>query len=346
MQLRTPDEYQITEALRLGEGMIFNYMDARKFLLVDKANKNPVDRLISYLICLKIIYQSREKWVPSLLKVAETYYEHVKFYFEKDSDDPLSIVPTKSEVTMKNDFPRTVNWYNAVAPALGVDLKKINDAEFRISRMFAILAREHPEIVYTQGYDRYGFIYYAMCLLLCQKGNLPVEFGEAIAYNLLCNTLSLIPMSRLLDNQPELVKHFTHLDNVLLNYDREKYDRLSKNGASLLLFGVRFELLLFADEHDLDDTFRIWDQIFGRLENYDHMISAFTIAHIHQIQFSPECVNVLEEILHFEKWNMDQLIIDANELLNHRRSFIESICEFCCPKLPFLHGYSISEIII
>lgn len=342
MQLKTPDEVVLTDAFRLGDGLIFNYMDARKFLLTDSAKKNPIDRLISYLIYLKIIVPNRSKWSQSLLKATDMYYDHLKFYFEKSQDDPLAIVSTKTETALRTDITKAMPYFKSIDPSFGLDLSKKIDIEFRISRIFAVLEREHPEIQYTQGYDKYGYIYFALALRFCQQGNLPLEFAEAIAYHLVCSTLSLIPMARLLDNQKELVKHFNDLDKILLNYDRPKYNLLSSKGVSILLFGVKFELLLFADEHDIESTLRIWDQIFGRLESYNYMINAFTIAHTHQIKIPENCINALDEIKKFKNWNVDQLITDAGELMAHKRSFKESMCKYCCPKLPQYHGYILS----
>lgn len=341
MNFQLPSEVILTDAFRLGEGMIFSYDDARKFLLTDNHGKNMVDRLISYLICLKIISPLRPKWSESLLIAVDMYYSSLKYYFKDDYKNALRIVSTKSESIMSVDFPRTLGWFNEMAPTIGAEISKEIDVLEIISRIFAILEREHPELQYTQGFDRYAYSFFAMALSFCQKGSLPIEFGEAITYHLVCNTISLLPMTKLLDDQQKLMEHFDRLDKVLMNYDYQKYKLLTDFNASILFFGVRFEMLLFADEHSFEETLRIWDQIFGRLESYEYMINAFTLAHVHQAKIEDDCPNVLESILHNQKWDVDKLILDANALLHHQKSIKETLCEACCPKLTRFHGYSI-----
>ena len=132
------------------------------------------------------------------------------------------------------------------------------------------------------------------------------------------------------------------LDKIFMNYDRAQFLRIKSGGGSLILFGSKWEIVLYADNHPIDDTFRLWDQIFARLECYQDVITALTIAHICQVEIPPDCTNVPECVTHFDKWDVTALIQTANQLLKHQRSFGEICCEYCCPKLPQYHGYSVS----
>ena len=342
MKFVTPTEYDIIECCRLGGCDIFNYDDARSFLLTDKEGKGITNRFISYLICLKIIPPMRQRWALGLIKAIDIYYDHAQRYFDSDDSDPLDIVPLKQEQVMRSDFPRTMSWFNSFAKDLEIDLKKFNDAEKRLSRIFAVMSKEHPDLPYTQGYDRYALAMLALGAVFCNNNSQSYDIAEALAYHLTTNILSILPMAKLLDKQSELAAHFDKLDKIFMNYDREQFLRVKRGGGSLILFGVKWEIVLFADNHSIDDTFRLWDQIFGRLECYQDVITAITIAHICQVQIPPNCQNVLECVAHFDKWDVSALIKTANELLTHHRTFGQICCEYCCPKITTLHGYSVS----
>ena len=344
MNFVLPADDEIAEACRLGGCDIFNYQDARRFLLTDEPGKNLVNRFISYLICLKIIPPSRQKWIAGINKALQLYYDHAGKYFDKSNDDPLSILPVKYEEVMRTDFPRTNHWFEGFAKDMKLDLTKFNDVVLRVSRIFAVMGRELKDRHYTQGYDRFAFAFLGLGAVFCNQNNLSYDVAEALAYHLTNNVLSLLPMATLLDKQDELQKHFEKLDKVLMNYNTSQYMKIKNGGGSLILFGVRWELTLFADEHIIDDTFRIWDQIFGRLESYSLMIMAFTIAHVSQVVIPTPCMNVLECVIHFDKWNTTELVQVANEILNHHRTLVQNCCEYFCPKLPSLHGYEISEM--
>lgn len=338
----TPPEYDLIECCRLGGCDIFTYIDARNLLLTDKSGKNSTDRFISYLICLKIIPPTRNKWAVGLIKVLDVYYDHANKYFDSRDSDPLEILPVKQEEPLRNDLPRTYNWFKDAVKELKLDLNKLNDAQQRVARIFAVLCRENRGFKYTQGFDRYAYAFLALGAKWCNNYNVSYDVAEALSYHLTNNIISIIPMARLLDQQNELAAHFDKLQKIFMNYDREQYLKIKNGGGSLILFGVKWELVLYADDHTIDDTFRIWDQILGRLESYTDVITAMTIAHISQVYIPPNETNVIETVNHFKQWDTGKLIVTANQLLDHHRSFKEVFCEFFCPKCPSYHGYVIS----
>ena len=342
MNYVTPTEYDIIEACRLGGCDIFNYDDARKFLLTDNEGKSITNRFISYLICLKIIPPMRQKWALGITKAISLYYDHAEKLFPSRESDPLEIVPVNQEQVMRNDFPRTYHWFEKSAKEVKLDLSKFKDVETRVARIFAVLSRNHKEFPYTQGYDRYAFAFLGLAASWCNNSDLPYDVAEALAYHLTANVISLLPMARLLDKQDQLAAHFDKLDKIFMNYDRPQFQRVRNGGGSLILFGVKWELVLYADDHSLDETFRLWDQVFGRLEAYEDVITALTIAHVCQVQIPPDAANVIEAVTHFNKWNVEELIKTADALLMHHRNCGQVCCEFFCPKLPSFHGYVIS----
>ena len=302
------EENQFIEGLRIHGCSIFEYIDARKFLLVDCEEKEVSNRIISYLICLRIIPHSRPKWSFSLSKAFHIYFEHVSHYLSNSPEDPLSTVPIRYENVMRNDFSRTINWFFQIAASYQVDLTKFSNSLFRISRIYTILLHEHPEISYSQGYDRYGCIFLALLSRFCQTCNINIDFAEALTYHLVSAILSILPMVSLLDHQERLISHFQDLDKILMNYNLNQYNLLERKGVSIILFGVKWELLLFADEHPLEDILRLWDQIFGRLEDYQNVIMAMTISHINQVYIPNNDNKVLETVSHFSNWNVSNII--------------------------------------
>ena len=295
---------EVSESFHVGSGDIKSFMDARRFLLTDSANKNIADRLISYLVCLKITKLPPKLFPNDFIFIIESYMQYKSFYFSQEMEDPLSIIKTKSAKTMATDFTRTVTLFDSIAKENEIEKICCEKSIQSISRIFAILSKEHPDRFYMQGFDRFAFIYYALSLLFCQNYNLSNNFAEAITYHLLFHTLIILPMSKLIVNQPELSNHFDYLTKILMNYDRSKYNLLTSKNLSLLLFGVRYEALLFIDEHNLDDGLRIWDQIFARLENLDDVIGSFTLAHVHNIKITGKYSNPIEEIQHYKNWDI------------------------------------------
>ena len=338
MDFILPEENELIDAIYSLGCDIFEYNDSRLFLLDNIKEKKIINRLISYLICLKIIPSQRNKWGTYLYKNINHYFQRVRFYFDKNPLEPLQSLPIKYESLLKNDLVRTIRWFEKIALEIGIKESFISEGLFRISRIFSIIILENPDISYTQGFDRFGCIFFALTSLFCQLTNLSLEVAESLTYYLTFSLLSILPMRSLLDNPLEVHEHFKKLDNILLNYSNIHHSWLHKNNSEIIFFGVRWELLLFSDEHNINDIFLIWDQILGRLESLNEIIISFSISHL--IQFSTKInENINEYILHNKEWDILKIINDMKKILFYKRGFKEEFCFICCPCLPKYHGF-------
>jgi len=342
MNFLVPDEPEIVNAIYSLGCDIFCFMDARKFLMDYSERKSICNRLISYLVCLRVVPNQRQKWGLYLHKNASNYSGHIKHYFSKNPTDPFLILPERSASLMNNDFKRTISWFKTIATEFGVDLSSIGDPLLRISRIYSVLTMEWNDFRYSQGYDRYGCLFLAYTLAYCQQSGLGADFAESMTYYLTRSILSIVPMATMLDNHQAVAKHFNELENVLMNYNYGVYKAIKQNGSQLLFFGVRWELLLYADEHDGFDILSLWDYLIGQIENYEDAIKALTIAHITQVPLKDTTKNINETILHFKSWDIKRIIDDATNILKHKKGLIQELFTMCCPIFPSIHGYQIN----
>jgi hypothetical protein len=120
-------------------------------------------------------------------------------------------------------------------------------------------------------------------------------------------------MNRFLSSK-DAVPHFRDLDSAIDVAAPKISEELRKMRVNSIHFAMRWQMLLFADEHDFPDTWRLWDAIIARRANASAFVNHLSIAHVLQVPLK-ESENVIEVLQKYRRWNVPKLIQTAEELL-------------------------------
>jgi hypothetical protein len=83
-------------------------------------------------------------------------------------------------------------------------------------------------------------------------------------------------------------------------------------------FALRWVIVLFADEHNLQDTWLLWDAIVAHRANASAFIRQLSVAHLLQVPLG-KYEQVIEDIQNNREWNVPELIRVAQEKLAQPR---------------------------
>ncbi|OHS99709.1 hypothetical protein TRFO_33839 [Tritrichomonas foetus] len=297
------DSSQIVRAAEKLNKNIFTRNDALSFLQQVKQEKNQAERLISWLIIFNII-----KPYNIANECARLYTEYLdlqdKFFHD---GDPMKLIGEDEEFIIMADTQRSNAWFSKISHQIGLTQDDIKDASYQIPRVLATLTKTDPFYKYTQGYDRYAFITYALGLFFSTQSSLPSEVAESFSYALTKKILRFVDINKILGDMDETQAEFISIDKGIAKIFPDIYKELQKMNHGSFYFALKWQLILFADEHTLSDTFLIWDSIFLRQNDYDSFRADLIMAHLSQIQIDQDVI-MIEKIQKYKEWDTIKLI--------------------------------------
>ena len=307
------DTVLISNAVIRLNNQIYDFSDAISFLKKPDLDKDNVMRMLSWLIVLRIIPDTP---VKSAIGVANVYVKYQKILNDKLNgvDDPLEKVSGKESRVIIADINRSLFWFETLAKTINLEEYYTREARSHTIRILSLLSLSSKSLSYLQGFDRYVLVSYLLGLIFISKSGLPATVAEAISYFI---SFSLLKMSRpdllLVDNE-KTVKHFDDLDSKIAIYAPEIYEKMSSTGVSSLLFALRWQLLIFADEHELKGLLYIWDNAIVNRNQYSDYIESLSISHICQIP-DDNSGNLVEVVQHYRGWDNIEIVRKADSLL-------------------------------
>lgn len=316
---------------------IYKYDDVRSFMLTDKKGKSISNRVISFCISLRLVFHERSKWVRGFIPRINKYSENLSLYV-KDNSDPLKKAPFDTAEAVLEEVNKCEEWYKRLAQQAGVQELTFNDAKFRVLRILAVMLLNDPHIPYCRGLERITFVFIILLAKFCFEGNVPLDFGEAVTYHLQVAMLSILP-GHIFMKKDDLTKYYIEMDKTLYNYNPTIYEKIKNIG--LIHIGVKWESCLYSMQHNIEDIFRIWEQIWGRWEELECIIKAMTLAHLTYFKIPDNPDKLLSMVDTYEEWDTTLIIEEALKLLRHQRSLGQACCEYFCPHLRKYHGYKV-----
>jgi hypothetical protein len=305
-------------------GAIFSVDDAYSFLSSPHAAKSNAMRLICWYISLGLISAQQSRWASSLFQYHRQYLDLVSQL--RDSADPVSSLPSERDARLiSSDVSRGMQWFQRHAVDLGLSPFHTRDAELRVGRILRLLSLTYG-INYTQSYDRYAFITYLLTLDFCGQTSLPARFGEALCFFITHRLLKSANVSHILRNSRSVEEHFRGLDGILMARVPEFMGQLKAEGQGSIHFALRWQLLLFADEHAIRPLLLIWDHFLIHLDNFNGYLDAMCLAHLTQIPLPAPDQIPIEALQRFRDWDALAIIAHAEELMAEQSSQIGCGC--------------------
>jgi hypothetical protein len=204
---------------------------------------------------------------------------------------------------------RSVNWFKSLYPT---NLTS-DDAVAKATSIFRLLIVHH-DFLYYQGADRFLWICYVVAL----AGG-PAESAEALTFHLTKATLDAahthgFPHTR--DIEPEL----RVLDRRIEREAPAVAAELATFHHTAFHYATRWMLLWFADEHDLQGIFAIWDNVIGVVGRSPRALRAYlyalAVAHVAEVPVPRDGVPMLQAIQQHRDWNVQRILTRAGDSEN------------------------------
>ena len=133
-----------------------------------------------------------------------------------------------------------------------------------MKRILFIYAKQHPELKYIQGMNEIlAVIYYTF-----ENDDNPfmLNYTESDSYYTFEILLEEIKQVFIMDDinfsQLFVVIEIKFIKNILQKLDKDLYNHFENENVSLETFLMRWLLVLFAQEFQLDTTINFWDRMF------------------------------------------------------------------------------------
>jgi hypothetical protein len=198
-------------------------------------------------------------------------------------------------------------------------LQSADSAGLMAARVLSAMTVEFRDFSYTQGHDRYVFVTLLLGLYFCEKSGLPVDFAEAVCFQLTHKFVKLTRISSFLADPAEIREHFERMDDDLMMHAPAWMLQLRSYHHSSVHFALRWELLLFADEYPIDRLLLLWDQVLARIHEYSGFMYALCIAHVKQVPLPTERQLPIEILQTYRDWDVYRAIDDADQIMKWKR---------------------------
>jgi hypothetical protein len=308
---RTLSLSDVSAAVRGITTAISSIDDANTFLANPDPDKSNATRFVSWIVVLRLGSPSPSSWPSDLFG----FYHSYQLLLAKltNPSEPLRCIPSEAEArTIASDVSRGMSWFTKHAEDLGLSGGLTADAEERVVRVLVLLSLTFSEFRYTQSYDRYAFITYLLALDFCGQGGLPPDFAEAMCFPLAREWLSIRRVSHFLERPAATELHFNEMDDALMSFAPKLMGPLRRAGHGSIHFAFRWELLLFADEHDVKPLLLIWDHILLHRSDFKRYMRALCLAHVKQIARHGRREITMERVQTYRGWDVQRIIKDAN----------------------------------
>ena len=299
--------------------------DVDRFLTTVDEDKNPVFRIIAWILSFNIInFNEIEKSMVSLVEL----YKNICGEKLSNFNDPRSSLPKDEGELLRLDTERTIFWFKQMASNNGIDDEEIlENSIYQVQRILSTLSKTDSFYRYMQGYDRYVFITFLLGLQAMKKLETETIFAESMSYFLCREFLKIVDVNRFTQNNKFTVEHFANLDKELAYCRPEIYDQLSKMHVSSVHFAMKWELLCFSDEHQYPNILLIWDHIIANKKVFLKYVDELCIAHIRQIK-SVENEFIIQTIQTNRTWNTKDILNFADKKINNSGRWTKTLILF------------------
>ena len=208
------------------------------------------------------------KWKEKIIKNSKRYNQlkketllniNINNYI---NDNLISKEDKDLLIQIDKDLPRTRGEINFFKLYCKKNKKKTNYEIMK--RILFIYAKQHPELKYIQGMNEIlAVIYYTF-----ENDDNPfmLNYSESDSYYTFEILLEEIKQVFIMDDinfsQLFVVIEIKFIKNILQKLDKDLFNHFENENVSLETFLMRWLLVLFAQEFQLDTTINFWDRMF------------------------------------------------------------------------------------
>lgn len=310
------EDHRLLQSIYGAKNKIRGIIDADTFLLQDNTSNQYTERFLSWMAALNILAEDFNKWGAHILDLVNDYETNINSELSENLDYPLLALSHNVETQIHNDLHRTVRFFNDLALTANLPNSKTDGALFCASRILTIMHLTQPNFQYIQGCERYVYISYLIALLFTTENDLPDIIAEASAYYLSSKLIELSGITNYLKDSQFLENHFHELDQKLLTINSNLMNNLTLGDQTSIHFALRWEILLFAEEHNYQGIVAIWDRILAHRQVVRQYVQSLCLAHFAQL---PNLK--LGRVQRYKNWDLKQIIADAEKYNNPESNF-------------------------
>jgi hypothetical protein len=305
---------QIRDAVLRFNGSIFCRSHAKAFLRELEPRKDNTERLFSWLLFFRIVPYGPAA-IASAVAALHTQYQHDISQWFREIDRPLADTPPAIAGAIAKDVPRTIGWFRRLA-AERCPLPPDAVTSMHAHRILCALYRlDREQFSYVQGFDRFVFICYMLALIFTAAAALPADVAEAIAFRLTAEVLKLLQVGDIIGQRKMHV--FNRIDELVRRRAPAIAAEIDRNGSMSFIYGLKWHILLFADEHPFDGILNIWDAAIVRSKRIDEFVVAVAVEHVAQVKWRKDD-QIVDAIQHFTAWDEGKLLRDSTEAYESR----------------------------
>lgn len=302
---------QLRSSLIYYSGSLENFEEVQKVLLQQDFNKHNGIRFLCWMIRTNLIKSLRSSWIESFSSLYKDYSAKAEIYFSNPNLNPLDSIPARVAHVVRSDITRTKSWFMKCASQIGLQPNNIEDSDKRAERIISLIQNDSKKFNYTQGHDRFVWISLLLGLFFSSNGGLNNNFAEAMGYHLSKALISMIKISKYIENYERIEKHFAKVDKLLALKKPNIAHILRCCGNSSIHFAMKWELTWFAEEYQANELMFLWDQIIARLEDLDEFMRCLVVAHVSQVPIPHNKDEMAICIQKNKKWDVIRAINDA-----------------------------------
>lgn len=297
--------------------------DVTNFLGSLSLDKDNSLRFLNWLIYLDIIPIDKNAWASTAYLLYNKYRDLIQSYLNNCPDDPLKNLQTRSAYVIQADINRSVSAFNRMANTLRISPLHTQLASLHAIRILTLLSLSRNGFTYTQGFDRFVFVCYALALVFTSSGGLPPEFAEAMTFYMAPILIDMANVSRFLSDPVGTEQYFLDLDKVIEREYPEAAYELQMSAHGSVHYALRWQILMFADEYEANGLLFLWDHIILHKDTYQEFINELCVAHVSQIPPPTGNEIYVEKIQTFRNWDPVKAIKYVTE--KHEKSSIFNI---------------------
>ena len=242
------------------------------------------------------------KWKEKIIKNSKRYNQlkketllniNINNYI---NDNLISKEDKDLLIQIDKDLPRTRGEINFFKLYCKKNKKKTNYEIMK--RILFIYAKQHPELKYIQGMNEIlAVIYYTF-----ENDDNPfmLNYSESDSYYTFEILLEEIKQVFIMDDinfsQLFVVIEIKFIKNILQKLDKDLYNHFENENVSLETFLMRWLLVLFAQEFQLDTTINFWDRMFTQKNKINFLcyVSVSLLIYNRNLLLNMDCVGIME----------------------------------------------------
>ena len=301
-------EENIADKIDSLKSQVKELKQANDFLNKIDLKKDNISRLYAYLFKLSIINDGRKSIGVQIVQLRDDYFKLMNKFID-GSETPLSKIKKRSRNTINADITRSLFWFEDSCKILGVKNELFKNAGDIAKRILSMIELTDEKLSYTQGFDRYVFLMYALSLYFAMRADVDIQYAEALSFYLAKALIKLSDPNKILDD-PLACDSFKKIDSLMEKHCPKTFAVLQHADQSSFHFAIRWRLILFCDEHDASATLLLWDNFLVHMDKIDEYFTYLACAHVIQVPITEPYMQV-ETIQRFRKWNNTKIIEDA-----------------------------------